>query len=203
MKLPNTSGIYQIQNTVTGKLYIGSATSIRQRIYWHIRNLNKNSHHSIKLQRSWIKHGADKFEFKIVELCTIDNLAIREQYWLDFHKSYEKDKGYNIYNIVGSPRGIKLSEEIKLKISKGGKGLKRSQETKNKQKEYSLNRTKEHIENRNKALKEKALRYIEQTNNKTHCFRGHELTENNVRLRVFKHGVSKSCKECARIVRKK
>jgi group I intron endonuclease len=194
--LINASGIYQIRNVVTNKLYIGSATSIRQRVYWHIRNLNNNKHHSILLQRSWNKHGHYSFEFKVLEECSIDLLEQREQFYLDWFECYKPDKGYNIYNIVGSPRGRKLTEEHKLKISKGGKGLKKSKETKAKQKIYSLNRSKEHIENRNKALALAAVKRIEESNSKTHCFNGHELTDNNVWYRKHKHGLVKSCKKC-------
>jgi group I intron endonuclease len=151
--LTNASGIYQIKNLVTNKVYIGSATSIRQRIYWHIRNLNNNKHHSILLQRSWNKHGQHSFEFKVLEECFIDLLEQREQFYLDWFECYKPDKGYNIYNIVGSPRGRKLTEEHKLKISKGGKGRKLSEETKKKISEYQKNRTKEHKQNMSKALK--------------------------------------------------
>jgi len=86
-------GIYKITNIINGKMYIGSSIHIEQRWKEHIRDLNKGTHHSIKLQNSWNKHGADNFKFEVVEECDKDRLLYLEQYYIDKFKVYYE--GYN------------------------------------------------------------------------------------------------------------
>ena len=56
--------IYAILNIINGKSYIGSAINFDRRKKTHLRLLNKNSHHSIKLQNAYNKYGVDSFLFK-------------------------------------------------------------------------------------------------------------------------------------------
>lgn len=56
--------IYQIRNIENEKRYIGSSINPNKRFEWHRRELNRNCHHSIKLQRAWLKYGEEKFVFK-------------------------------------------------------------------------------------------------------------------------------------------
>ena len=48
-------GIYKIENIKTGKIYIGSSKNIKSRFYTHKRELEKGTHHSYKLQKSYTK----------------------------------------------------------------------------------------------------------------------------------------------------
>jgi group I intron endonuclease len=91
------SGIYKITNTANGKFYIGSSINLKQRFNEHIGLLTKNSHPNFILQRSWNKHGVDKFTFEIIEECAHDQKICfeREQYYLDLLKPY-LEVGYNI-----------------------------------------------------------------------------------------------------------
>lgn len=94
-------GIYQIKNLVNGKFYIGSSKDINKRFSQHKNMLNKNSHHSIALQRAWNKYGAINFDFLILEIVTdIDTLLEREQEWLDKTECYKSINGYNISKIT-------------------------------------------------------------------------------------------------------
>src|SRR4051812_6278850 len=65
--LPDTGGIYEIINRVTGKRYLGSTTRFRTRRRTHWWNLEAGRHHSARLQASWNKHGSAAFEFVILE----------------------------------------------------------------------------------------------------------------------------------------
>ena len=114
-----TSGIYEIVNLVTGKRYIGSAINIKERWEKHKYRLRNDNHHSIKLQRSWNKHGEDGFEFNILHECDKEQLLFCEQNWIEF---YGIDNLYNICPTAGSNLGRKWSEEIKRKyqIANGG-----------------------------------------------------------------------------------
>lgn len=90
------SGIYKIVNTVNGKCYVGSAKDFDKRWNRHISDLKKNKHSSIKLQRSFNKHGIDNFKFEVIEYVEYDKNIIvsREDYWIS--KLNSKHNGYNI-----------------------------------------------------------------------------------------------------------
>lgn len=77
------SGIYQILSTATGKRYIGSSKSIRNRWYQHRRQLRRGRHTSPRLQRAWNKHGEDNFVFSVLEECEVEKLFEREQWHID------------------------------------------------------------------------------------------------------------------------
>jgi len=87
------SGIYRITNKLNNKRYIGSAIDLAARWRTHRFRLSNNNHHSIKLQRSWSKHGEDTFTFEVLEeVIKPSNITkkewrslilSREQYYLD------------------------------------------------------------------------------------------------------------------------
>lgn len=104
------SGIYQIRNLVNGKRYIGSALKISKRWAEHRRDLGKSRHHSVALQRAWVKYGAESFAFEVVELCSAESLLQLEQRYID-------ERGdYNICRIAGSALGLKHSDETRQKL---------------------------------------------------------------------------------------
>ena len=76
-------GVYKFINIKNNKVYIGSSENIRRRMFKHLNLLNSNKHHSRHFQNSWNKHGKDSFTFEVIEYCDIDDLLIREQYYLD------------------------------------------------------------------------------------------------------------------------
>ena len=57
MKNEIISGIYCIENIVTGHKYIGQSKNIYRRWKKHINALNMNSHDNSYLQNSWNKYG--------------------------------------------------------------------------------------------------------------------------------------------------
>lgn len=99
-------GIYKIINKLNGDCYIGSSIRLKDRKNRHFKDLENGTHHSIILQRSVEKHNIENFEFEIIENCSKEELLNREQYWIDLLKPE-----YNICKIAGSPLGIKQSEE--------------------------------------------------------------------------------------------
>ena len=107
------SGIYQIRNTITNDLYIGSSINIIHRKNRHSRELKQGKHHSIILQRAVNKYGINVFKFKVLEYCEQEILIKKEQYYIDTLKPK-----YNIYLIAGSSLGSKRSEETKEKNRK-------------------------------------------------------------------------------------
>lgn len=76
-------GIYGIECRATGKLYVGSSCRIYRRWWQHRRNLRRGVHTGVYLQNSWTKHGEAAFQFSILEECSRDALAEREQHYID------------------------------------------------------------------------------------------------------------------------
>ncbi len=123
------TGIYRILNITNNKCYVGSSISLHHRKNEHFRDLRKNVHHSVKLQRAYNKYGYDKFSFEVLENCTKEELKIKEEFWIKELKTYKF--GYNWSRLTGSSfLGRKHSVETCLLISIRGKGTKRSAETK-------------------------------------------------------------------------
>jgi hypothetical protein len=89
--------IYAIINTVTGKIYIGSAVDTQRRWYIHRWDLERGAHHSIYLQRAWQKHGHSAFNFRLIEIIEDASLLLtREQYWIEHYHSSDFNYGYNM-----------------------------------------------------------------------------------------------------------
>ena len=90
------SGIYQIRNIVNDKVYVGHSVDIRLRWHQHKTKLRYNKHNNSYLQRAWNKYGEHNFIFEILEETELlkTRLEEREQYYLDFSLSFNRDKGY-------------------------------------------------------------------------------------------------------------
>jgi group I intron endonuclease len=114
------SGIYIIEDLKTRKVYVGSSQDIKTRVRYHFRMLENGIHHNSKLQRKYNRH-TDFMVSGIIECCDLDNLLIREKFWIDF---YSKQK--RALNQVKDPtrgiRGYRFSPEQRKRVSEGHKG---------------------------------------------------------------------------------
>jgi group I intron endonuclease len=120
------SGIYAIRHRETGKLYIGSSLDVGGRWKWHLRDLRAGRHHSPRLQNAWNKHGAEAFDFILVERVEDKAMLVpAEQFWMDFFEASDQGRGYNILPVAGSCLGAKRSEESKAKMSAAHMGVPR------------------------------------------------------------------------------
>lgn len=125
-----TSAIYQIRNSVSGRVYVGSAVNVEQRWACHRHRLRKGNHHSIAMQRSWNKHGAEVFVFEILECVQPADLIAREQYWIDALDATNPKTGFNMAPTAGNSLGRKHPPEIRAKMrAKSFKGKKRPPRT--------------------------------------------------------------------------
>lgn len=111
------SGIYCIENKINHKKYIGQSVDINDRWRKHISELNHNTHDNSYLQNAWNKYGRDIFEFNVIEYCKISELDDRENYYINYYKTLNREFGYNLKS-GGQNGGSKYSEETKLKMSK-------------------------------------------------------------------------------------
>jgi len=111
------TGVYSIENTVTGKLYVGSAAKSFAR-RWNIHRclLKKGCHHSKHLQAAWNKYGPEAFVFDVIVETQPEFAVSEEQYWINMLGTDHEDFGYNATGVAGSMRGFKHSAETVAEI---------------------------------------------------------------------------------------
>jgi len=110
-------GVYQIENSINGNRYVGSAARVQRRWTQHKSALIKGKHENKHLQRAFNLYGLDAFVFTQLLACDKNNLLLFEQRAIDIIKPE-----YNIYRRAGSALGVKVSEETKNKISRSLSG---------------------------------------------------------------------------------
>lgn len=130
MRAIRTSGVYIITNLVTNKVYIGSSKEVEDRLCRHKVALLKGTHHSIKLQRSYNKHGLNNFTFNLLLVCSLHDLLLYEQLCLDAYDAV--DGGYNVCKVAGSPLGTKHTEKAIANMRAAQLGRKHTEETRRK-----------------------------------------------------------------------
>lgn len=87
--------IYKIENTVSGKVYIGQTRqSFKKRKQAHIYELNNNRKRNKKLQSAWDKYGSGNFRFSIIGRYPLAELDEKEVLFIRLHDSYRQ--GYNM-----------------------------------------------------------------------------------------------------------
>ena len=118
-------GIYSITNKETGQKYIGQSTDITRR-FWQHKNQGQSASY---IDRAIKKHGADNFEFEILEECKANKLNQLEMQYIKKYNTYKDENHYNLTS--GGDTGYSTSKEIRNKIAKkqferhNGKGAKR------------------------------------------------------------------------------
>jgi group I intron endonuclease len=114
------TGIYKIENIKNHKCYYGSAVDVVRRWRGHKSDLSNNIHHSLHLQRAWLKYGEESFVWQVIEECSEEKLIEREQFWLDTVRTRNQDQilgeidkklSYNVCPIANSVLGFRHSEE--------------------------------------------------------------------------------------------
>ena len=81
--LPREAGVYMIINTVTNETYIGSSLDVRNRCSKHLSDLQRGSHHSKYLQRSFNIHGKENFEVTCLMVCGEDEILENEEFFIN------------------------------------------------------------------------------------------------------------------------
>lgn len=78
-------GIYQIRNTITNDIYVGSSASaigLYRRRREHFKSLRLKRHGNRFLQSAWNKYGAENFVFEIIEECPKEIILQREDFYI-------------------------------------------------------------------------------------------------------------------------
>lgn len=119
--------IYITVNKINGKKYIGKKKSNKFLD-------NKYLGSGVLLQQAIKKYGRQNFTVHLIEACNdMDELILREMYWIKFYNAVESKMFYNLsYGNEGhAGRGTyKHSQQCKDKISKSNKGKIRTLENK-------------------------------------------------------------------------
>jgi group I intron endonuclease len=181
MSAPIESGIYQIRNLIDNKIYIGSAINLKSRESQHFRSLRNRTHKNSHLQNAYNKYGENSFIFCVIEIVEDKKYLIeKEQYWIDYCESYNREYGYNICIIANSSLGVKRTAETKRKVSESLKGSKnynygkiKSEETRKKLSDAHKGKKHSEEHRRNNSITKKGKNLGETNKN-------HKLTENEV-----------------------
>jgi len=130
------AGIYTITNMHNGKYYIGRSSDFERRKKEHLRDLRRNDHANVHLQRSFNKYGEDAFVFELIE--DIEDTSILEKLeqeyldQLDYGNSYNTSKrssGGGLFGIKNGMFGRHHTEEARQRMSEYRKGRKRRPHT--------------------------------------------------------------------------
>jgi DNA-binding XRE family transcriptional regulator len=81
--VPDVAGVYRITCQPTGDTYVGSAVSVRRRVYGHLLMADSGRHPSRKLVELVRRHGVAAFAFEMLERCSVADLDARERHWFD------------------------------------------------------------------------------------------------------------------------
>ena len=111
--------LYEINNRVTQKKYVGVTVNPVMRFKMHRMDLDRGEHHNTHLQRAWDMYGGQSFEFDILNITSceedvcLDEMAYIHRYWPN---CYNKAKGnpdtkYSRYNGTVAPNSVVLKPE--------------------------------------------------------------------------------------------
>lgn len=118
-------GIYKIENTENGMVYIGKSDDIMRRWEQHIKSLENNSHANARLQKDWNNYKINCFNFSILRTCDKSELSEYEQFYIN--------KYFNIASIYNSQ--IKTLDKVNNKESHSNVKIDINKEDKNNLKE--------------------------------------------------------------------
>jgi len=97
------AGIFQVKNTVNGKVLLGSSLNLEGPLNSHKFMLTIGRHKNESLQRDWSEYGAGVFVFEILEVVKVrddpnfnvdDELTLLEEIWLEKLQPFG-ERGYN------------------------------------------------------------------------------------------------------------
>ncbi|GAB6931319.1 GIY-YIG nuclease family protein [Paenibacillus sp. JCM 10914] len=96
------SGVYQIRNTVNGKVWVAGTNNFKT-MNGKRFELQMNTSYNKELQQDWNEYGEDAFVFEILETIEVkpdpyfdlkDAVRKREAHWLETLNPFG-DRGYN------------------------------------------------------------------------------------------------------------
>ena len=125
MIIEKKPGIYLIFCLANQRAYVGQSVNVKSRLGAHQSRLRGGKHPNDYLQNAYNKYGVDMFVFKPLEYLeddSVDNMTIREQYWIDQFDAMDSRRGFNM---MEAGKAGRHSKESKKKMSKAMKGKKK------------------------------------------------------------------------------
>lgn len=109
--------IYKATNIIDGKSYIGQTTnSLKHRVNQHIRETNYKKRKNTYFHNALNYYGVENFTFIIIDIAeSVDDLNRKEEYWIKFYNSTNKQCGYNLDS---GGKNCSKSESTKAKIGR-------------------------------------------------------------------------------------
>jgi group I intron endonuclease len=106
--------IYCATNRTNGKRYVGQTTgTLLLRKSGHGTDAKRQTH---RFARAINKYGVDGFEWEEIDTgFSIEELNYMEEYWISYHDSTHRERGYNILKGGNNRR---MDEELRQKLSK-------------------------------------------------------------------------------------
>jgi hypothetical protein len=101
-------GVYQVRNTVSGKVLVGVSVDLPSILNRHRAELRMGGHRNRELQKDWAEFGPDAFEFEVLDTLAPPerpdydpsaDLKALEELWLEKLSPFD-ERGYN-----ARPRG--------------------------------------------------------------------------------------------------
>ena len=96
-------GVYQVRNTVNGKVLIGTSVDLPSILNRQRGELRLGGHRNRALQQDWNEHGAEAFEFEVLDTLPpsdrpgfdpSSDLKALEELWLEKLAPFG-ERGYN------------------------------------------------------------------------------------------------------------
>ncbi|MCD9021848.1 GIY-YIG nuclease family protein [Cohnella silvisoli] len=103
-EIPIEAGVYQIRNTVNGKVFIDSTLNLRS-LNGRSGTLQAGTHSSRALQKEWNEYGSQAFVMEVLEVLKPsdnpfvvqkDELKKLEKSWIEKLQPYG-ERGYHIF----------------------------------------------------------------------------------------------------------
>lgn len=163
--MENISGVYKIENTITGDFYIGSSKNVKKRLESHKEPSRWKRYPNNPLYLDMQKYGVDKFDFQI--------LAMRDPYQL---KETEQEFIEKLQPTYNNYRAKGFDAERRKEWLQSEKGKESCRKAKKKYQQSDNGK-----ESKTKANK----KYL----NQVCSYNGEKLTLNALRIRFYKAGM--------------
>lgn len=107
--------IYKAINNINGKIYIGqTVNTLEYRANQHLRETKNNKKKNTYFHNAIQKYGFENFTFEEIDSAnSLEELNEKEQYWISYYNSTDKDIGYNLDS---GGKNCSKSESTKRKI---------------------------------------------------------------------------------------
>ncbi|PKM52291.1 MAG: LuxR family transcriptional regulator [Firmicutes bacterium HGW-Firmicutes-7] len=94
-------GIFQVKNTVSGKIFVATSTNLKNKWFTLRLQLDMGRFANSELQKDWLKLGEEAFTYEVIEDKEVKEdtdknweLKQMEKVWLEKLQPYE-NRGYN------------------------------------------------------------------------------------------------------------